>query len=312
MRQPRVAFGGLNVTPNSYEELTRLVSSLLDGCLSIEESAQLESLLQSDAAARRIYMQLIDLEIELSCRIASADPESRVSLLATMPARHPDHRRQVWALAMAAVVLLAATVLALLVPKRRHVESPQFAVTQTWSEDFEQGIPAQWFGRIVSDDLPVGSKHGIATAAKEYPPAGSFSVIQLPADWIRGLVALTTNSTLHVTYQLHNPGTVNVFMHTLPPEGEARSYEMFQLFPAQFPAQRGVWQTASIPFSSFVRKVMAPAGVMEFAGGPPVAGERITTLAFSSPEKIDFVIDRLWITPSGNGRETIQPLQNNK
>ena len=292
----------MSTKPDSYEELTRLVSALLDGLLSIEESARLQSLLESDPAARSVYMQMIDQEIELSCLIGSSDAESRVRFLATLPSRQPAARRRWPAFAAAAVVLLAAALLALLMPpgwrSSRSSSIPrQFTVPDTWAEDFENGALSQWFGRLQRANLPAGSKYAIATAVREYPPVGPHYVIQLPADWSQGLFTLTTNSTLHVTYFLGTPGNVNVFMHTLPSNKEFGRYSMFQLFSGQFPGPRGEWRTASIPFSRFVRKVPGPGGGMEFVGGSPEAGERVTTLAFSSLEEIDFVIDRIWITP---------------
>src|SRR5687768_13988645 len=104
--------------PNCYEELTRLVSALLDGQLSAEESARLQSLLESDPAARSGYMQMIDQEIELSCLLGSADVESKVSFLATLPARKAEEAasgRRYWRVfAAAAVVLLVGVVLVVL------------------------------------------------------------------------------------------------------------------------------------------------------------------------------------------------------
>jgi len=292
----------------------------LDGQLSAEESARLQSLLESDPAARSGYMQMIDQEIELSCLLGSADVESKVSFLATLPARKAEEAasgRRYWRVfAAAAVVLLVGVVLVVLVPGRWRGEKiaapsstpPQFAMPDAWAADFEAGAILPWFGQIVSDNLPAGSKYGIAPAIRDYPPVGPHHVIQLPEDWKRGLFTLTTNSTLHVTYYLGTPGSVNVFMHTLPVEGTA--YSMFQLFSGQFPGRPNDWRTASIPFSRFVRKVPGAGGGLEFAGGPPEAGERVTTLVFSSLQEIDFVIDRIWITPNGSGVEEVRPFQN--
>jgi hypothetical protein len=308
--------------PTCYEELTWLVSALLDGQLSVQESARLESLLQSDPTARSMYMQMIDQEVELSCLIGPADVETKVSVLATLPARSAKEAvysvRGRLLLAAAAVVLLGGFVFALLLPARwrgEKITAPsstalQLALPDAWAADFENGALSQWFGRVVSNNLPADSKYGIAMAVREYPPVGPHYIIQLPEDWNRGLFTLTTNSTLHVTYYLGTPGAVNVFMHTLPPEEEVSRYSMFQLFSGQFPGRPNDWRTASIPFLRFVRKVPAPGGGLEFAGGPPEPGERVTTLVFSSLQEIDFVIDRIWITPTGSGVEEVRPLQN--
>src|SRR5678816_2859033 len=60
-----------------HAELTRLISGLLDGRLSIAEHEHLESLLAANADARRLYMQMIDQEIELPCIVASLQGEAR-------------------------------------------------------------------------------------------------------------------------------------------------------------------------------------------------------------------------------------------
>ena len=311
--------------PACYDELTRLVSALLDGQLSAAESARLESLLASDPAARSVYLQLIDQEIELSCLIGPADLESKVSLLAALPARRASAEEGVYGvrgrlvLAAAAILLVAGFVLALLLPARwrgEKVAAPASAprpvagpgASGAWAADFESGAIFPWFGRMVSNNLPAGSQYGIAMALRDYPPVGPHYVIQLPEDWRRGLFTLTSNSTLHVTYYLGTPGSVNVFMHAIPVEAEG--YSMFQLFSGQFPGRPNDWRTASIPFSRFVRKALDQDGRMEFAGGPPEPGERVTTLVFSSLQEVDFVIDRIWIAPNGSGVEEVQPLQN--
>ena len=68
------------------------------------------------------------------------------------------------------------------------------------------------------------------------------------------------------------------------------------------------WQTASIPFSLFQRKVFdAATGGLNFTGGGPLAGERLCALIFSAPHSFDLTIDRIWITQGGAGVETFIP-----
>jgi hypothetical protein len=137
---------------------------------------------------------------------------------------------------------------------------------------------------------------------------GTYYAVKLPEDWGKGLVALTKASTLHFTYRVGKPGDMNVFMHTVSSEPGRGRYGMYLLGAPRFPSRVGEWQMASIPFSRFVRKVpVPPDNTLEFAGGPPEAGESITTLLFSSPEEMDFVIDRIWVTPDGPAHETDGP-----
>jgi hypothetical protein len=126
---------------------------------------------------------------------------------------------------------------------------------------------------------------------------GRVYTIQSPENWHDGLFALTDRSTLHVTFRWGRIGHVNVFIHTLDPRAPG-SFGMFQLRTNAFPKGSTDWQTAAIPFSEFIRKIPAsPGGPPEFIGGPPLAGERVTALSFSSQDELDLVIDRVWVTP---------------
>ncbi len=305
------------------EELTRLISGLLDQRLSEAEHERLEGLLAADPGARRLYMQMIDQEIELPCLVASAQGEAAARH--EIPSRHNFNkkfgaaptlwRRWIFRVAIAfGMVMLLAVFAASRWFGKTAVRVPQpiaSSITGSWSEDFESGASTGWHGRLVATNLPAGSKYGIAAVVKEFPGAEPSYIIQLPEEWERGLVALTTGSTLNVTYRLGNRTHVNVFMHTISPEPGERKVEMYQLRPVGFPGRSGRWQTASIPFSGFVRKIVVePGGAPKFVGGPPRAGEPITTLSFSSMEPSDLVIDRIWITPAGPAREEIVPLRN--
>lgn len=318
----------MTAKPENYEELTRLVSALLESRLSAPERARLESLLQASPQARRLYMQMVDQEVELPClmvpgrregnerdKISPLIESSFAESLVTSPKRKVYQK-----LAAAAAVLLIGTALALVIWRnglqKASVHGPKPEITdalarQTWSEDFENAARSPWYGRLVTNNLPPGSQYGITAVVREYPAGGSAYVIQLPEDWRRGLFALAAGSTLNVTYRLGNPSYVNIFMHTIPVEPLAVGYEMYQLKVDRFPGRPGPWQTASIPFSQFVRKVtVEPEGTRQFVGGPPRTGELVTTIVFSSVEPLDFVIDQVWVTATGPAREEIAPLPN--
>jgi hypothetical protein len=298
------------------EEVLSLISGLLDERLSPAENARLRSLLESDAEARRLYMQMVDQEVELSCLLTSAVPASASSIL---PLETVGEEAKHWrwrVLAVAAVVLIAVGILALLIPQVWRADktptSGAFPVADTWSEDFENGQGVGWIGELVTVGLPAGSRFGIM-AGPVRQADGTHHAIKLPEDWGKGLVALTRRSTLHITYRVGKPGELNVFMHTVLPEPGRGRYGMYLLGAPEFPRRVGEWQTASIPLSRFVRKVeVPPDNVLEFEGGPPEPGESITTVLFSSTEEMDFVIDRIWVTPEGPAREEIRPLSNSR
>lgn len=177
-----------------------------------------------------------------------------------------------------------------------------------WSEDFETGLPTGWRGQLVSEGLPPGSKHGLK-AVRTQEPWGTFYVVEPPAEWNHGLVILTTNSVLHLTYRMAKTTWLNVFMHTIPPNAAPGEKAMFILRSEQFPGYRREWATVSIPFARFNRKVPNPmTGEMQFIGGPPRNGERACTIVFTAPHELDLVFDKIWVTPDGSTEETIQLL----
>jgi hypothetical protein len=175
--------------------------------------------------------------------------------------------------------------------------------TIAWSEDFESGSALGWTGRIVDTDLPRGSQFGFAAVPMHYPD-GVYYGIKLPDQWQKGLFTLEAGSTLHITYKLGSRLGVNVFMHTMHPN-TATKVDMFELRPSRFPGKSGQWQTASIPFSKFVRKVRLADGRWQFAGGPPTPGEIVATLVFSTPEELDLIIDKIWVTSTGTTDEEV-------
>jgi hypothetical protein len=302
--------------PEHYEDLTRLISALLDGRLSEVERVQLETLLESDARARRLYLHFIDQEVELSCLVApAAQPaaeEKVVRLVEDVRNGQPARAGGFWRFAAAAVFVLAAAVLAFVVLRRERatgtaLPKPSVSPTQpviVWNEDFEAGMSNGWLGRVVGTGLPTGNAQGVAPAIERWPE-GEHHTIRLPESWDRGLFALDEKSTLHVTYRFARGTHVNAFMHVMPAEANSPP-SMFQLREPAFPRRSQRWQTVSIPFSKFVRKVRTQEGRMEFAGGPPANGERVASLAFSSPDEIDFVIDRIWVTSTATDGQTKQ------
>ena len=281
------------------DDTARLISALLDEQIDEAERVRLELLIETDAAARRLYFQMIDQEIELSCLVVPAG-DARVvpvEFKRAAPVERRWHR-----LALVAALLLLAAIVAAVAPRifeRKKVASLVASDPDaTMNEDFERGVNAGWQGAIVSAGLPAGSKFGIAPVAVDHP-YGRVHTIQSPENWHDGLFALTDRSTLHVTFRWRKIGHVNVFVHTLDPRAPG-GFAMFQLRKTVFPKGSTEWQTAAIPFSEFIRKIPAtPGGPPEFIGGPPLAGERVAVLSFSNPGELDLVIDRVWVTPAG-------------
>jgi hypothetical protein len=303
----------MNGRPDDFDDTTRLISGLLDDGLSLDERVRLELRLEGDADARRLYMQMVDQEIEFACLLAPERRQVAGAISAAIEeegaAVRAGWRRAAWLLAAAAGLALAFVLWPRVIPK----ELPGVvanAEPRAWSADFENGAAPGWVGEIVTEGLPAGSKFGLRTVDRE-TGGGVSSQIQLPADWNRGLFALTPRSTLHVTYRrATSAGWLDVFMHTSGGSAQAPENSMFMLRHGQFPGAAGEWQTASIPFSLFVRKVPDPTtGELAFIGGAPRDGEFVLALVFGGSPGFDLVIDRIWLTPDGPATESIQALQ---
>ena len=302
--------------PGDFDGTTRLISGLLDGRLSPDERLRLESQLEREPDARRLYFQMIDQDIELSCLLAPTRDRIADVIVFGMEdesARRAGWRRRaVWLLGVAATIVLALLLWPRVTPKEsmRPVPPVAEAEPREWNADFENGSARGWIGEIVREDLPAGSKFAIRSVERE-SGGELFAQLHLPADWDRGLFALTARSTLHLTYRHRTPaGWLNVFMHTDGGNFRGARNSMFILQHGQFPGAAFEWQTASIPFSRFIRKEIDPlTGELAFIGGPPRDEELVFALFFSGSPGFDLVIDRIWITPDGPGIETIQPVR---
>lgn len=85
----------------SKEELTRLLSKLLDEGLAEEEHARLEEMLLDDPEARQLYMRWIDLQVELECTLLPPR-----QCMPVPPAPTASSTMRGWKWAAAALVLL--------------------------------------------------------------------------------------------------------------------------------------------------------------------------------------------------------------
>lgn len=292
-----------------FDDTTRLISGLLDGGLSPDERVRLELRLEKDVETRRIYLQMVDQEIELACLVAPDRDRIPGAVSAVIEEETPVARARRsyagWWIAAAAAAAIALTAVFFW---PRDTPIPVSVEPDVWSADFESGTAPGWVGGIVAEGLPAGSKFGLA-AVRQVKPFGTVWGIEAPARWDEGFVSVTPASTLHITWRYNGSPLSDVFLHTLPPGASGNQPAMYRLTGSQFPGPAGQWQSATIPLARFVRKVPDSAtGEMKFTGPPPAAGEAIAVLSFSAPHAVDFVIDSIRILPAGSGTESIQPL----
>lgn len=122
---------------SAQHELRRLVSAVLDRTASAVEVEQLEQRLLASAEARRVYLQLVDVEARLNkgdgppasvtalTRSVSED-DARSSLTLRVGTTRPNTRSRSWLVALVIVATVLAIV-ALRDPWNRPTEVPQFA-----------------------------------------------------------------------------------------------------------------------------------------------------------------------------------------
>lgn len=97
--------------PANYEELTTLVSRLLDEQLDEAGQARLNELLLADPLARRVYLQMVDQEVEFGCRfVAEANRElaAHANVVPFDFAAEGAATRRMWFLRLAAAAALVA------------------------------------------------------------------------------------------------------------------------------------------------------------------------------------------------------------
>lgn len=96
------------------ENFLRLLSKLTDREISAEEEARLESFLTDDSEAQLLYMQHVDIQVELACLQRSDQENAKVTPLPISPPVATDPQaagfRYKW-LAVAAVIIAAALAL---------------------------------------------------------------------------------------------------------------------------------------------------------------------------------------------------------
>lgn len=127
--------------------------------------------------------------------------------------------------------------------------------SDTWSEDFEEGIPENWeVGKFAGNDLPAGSK-GAAKTELNVSQFGEFYSIVSKPKWFHGTVTVHEDSHLHMTFKMQNPNWLNIFLITRTTDpGDPRFANNFQFNEIPFVRIRpNEWYTISIPLSKFVR-----------------------------------------------------------
>jgi len=167
----------------------------------------------------------------------------------------------------------------------------------TWQEDFELGLPADWTrAELTRDDLPPGSR-GAAGVQEVRQRDGVYYHIGTPKEWGQGLFAIHPDTHLHFTYKLAKPDWFQIFLSTRSLEPGLPSTATYRFKDERFwwPMKPGEWRTATVPLAAFGR-------VSDWSEEPPSPEELPFEILFTSKDNnLSLVIDRIWVTRDGPG-----------
>jgi ferric-dicitrate binding protein FerR (iron transport regulator) len=174
-----------------------------------------------------------------------------------------------------------------LVPESGPITSGERPLSPSdWSEDFEQGLPPGWSGRLVQEALPAGSRGAIGSRPGRPFPEPILEVRSPVND--AGLFAWQDDSMLHLTFKIQPPGWFHIelvardYAQRAPP----RTYCLIDSDLWQTSA--GTWRTVHIPLSEF--QPLTPASWEPTLGRIPI---QIAVRGQSEAGSI--VVDRIWI-----------------
>ncbi len=178
-------------------------------------------------------------------------------------------------------------------------------MADTWSEDFEEGLPEDWeIGKFDGTNLPPGSS-GAVRAVSDATKAGGPVSIATQCRWTDGLFAVHDDSHLHITLKIRSPGWFNILILTRTEDGDPLTFAGNYIFDRQvWFGQPGDWGTVTIPLSDF--RPLPPAKA-DFENAVPFQ------VLLSSPDKDrGLVVDRIWVTRGGPGVVESKNLKPNK
>jgi hypothetical protein len=266
------------------EDLSRLLSGLVDGRLTPTEQEQLERVLENEAEARLLYMRYIDLEVELG--------SAPISPAATPPQRKILPLFLKWAAAALLVFGVFLGVFLMSRPVAKEQPKPGAAI---WVSDFESTNTEGWVGRWTTNDLPAPSRGALSsvTVTNAY---GVFHEIRAPERWDTGHFTIHEDSHLHFVYRVETPAWFDIFFSTRPLDPRERGSVLHIFRAPRLWSETGRWRQATVPLSLFKRKIDE-----RFANVPPVPGEAPVNFFFSAAENgLQLTIDRIWVTRGGS------------
>ena len=183
------------------------------------------------------------------------------------------------------------------------------ATPDTWSEDFEAGIPTHWQqGHFIDADLPEGSRGAVGTELSQNEDGDPCHQIWTYSEWEHGLAIVHEDTCLNFVYRFKTPDRVQVMTLLRPEVPDSPTYEVQILSPADvptgeqwwnIPAQE--WYMASIPLSRLSDPVTLDHPTESFIA---------TAFNFRVEDHAcGLVIDRMWVTRDSSSSIRFSPLQ---
>lgn len=314
------------------EHLTRLISLLLDGALFEEEQAELEKKLIEDSEARRIYLSLVDQQIELGYLVPAAEEKVIV--------KGPWRRwARYMAVAAGIAILIGGLWLAIdkmgsnepliVEPEPRPEEPPEHLIAPApepapapvppplpqvepdtgviWEPDFStpQALLG-WKGELVTHDLPDGLMAAVQSKVESDPnqPDKKHYVLSTDSNfsgWFDG----REDAHVNLIVKANRESWLNVFIGTRTMTSTSDDYGLALWHGGAITQDPGEWKQVSIPLTAFKRKV-----IDKFVDDQPLTrDDLITGLSFSSYDTgLQLTVARMWVSEDGPGEVTISRL----
>lgn len=120
---------------------------------------------------------------------------------------------------------------------------------ESWSEDFESGLPPGWTGQFVREALPAGSRG--ALQGRAIPEAPGLRMVAGSPLIERGLFAWHDDSMLHVTFRVQPPAWFHVCLLARTYSRREPLIAWCRVDPDLWRVRAGEWRTVEIPLSEF-------------------------------------------------------------
>jgi ferric-dicitrate binding protein FerR (iron transport regulator) len=185
------------------------------------------------------------------------------------------------------------------------------ATPDTWSEDFESGLPEEWkSGELATDNLPQGCRGAVRTQKSRDENGDACHQIWTCSQWEHGLAVVHEDTCLNFVYRFKKADTVQVLTLLRSPSPDSPVQEVQVLKPSDVPDDEQWWKipshkwyTVSIPLS----RLSNPESRKQ-----PTTSSIATAFNFRPQNHAcGLVIDRMWLARGTSQKIVFKPLETN-